>query len=214
MVRRSFKTNCSLEHLRKEHHMFASVQRVTRVVCSLVLVPFMVALGGTALTQANTIEGFGKLKLGMTPREVEALQGCSSNTECLYDLLGKNRYFTLTYGANESNNNTESPPSPTAELTKIDIDMGNHTRESFGELYETLVSQYPVSHVPTESEDTRFQEGTDNELIIGFADGSVILKIVRRPFGNLILRVVYQDSAAAQAQREYWEKTRPESAPQ
>ncbi len=186
------------------------VQRVTRVVCSLVLIPFMVALGGTALTQANTIEGFGKLKLGMTPREVEALQGCSSNTECLYDLLGKNRYFALTYGANESNSTTKSPPSPTAELTKIDIDMGNHTRELFGELYETLVSQYPVSHVPTESEDTRFQEGTDNELIIGFADGSVILKIVRRPFGNLILRVVYQDGAAAEALREYWERTRPQ----
>ena len=213
MVRRSFKTNCSLKHLRKEHHMFASVQRVTRVVCSLVLVPFMVALGGTALTQANTIEGFGKLKLGMTPREVEALQGCSSNTECLYDLFGKNRYFTLTYGANESNSHTESPPSPTAELTKIDIDMGNHPKESIGELYVPMTSQYPRTHVPPYTAHTRYPEAADNELIIGFADGSVILKIVRRPFGNLILRVIYQDRAAAEALREYWEKTRPESAP-
>ncbi len=190
--------------------MFASVQCVTRVAFSLVLVPFMVALGGTAFTQANTIETFGKLKLGMTPGEVEALQGCSSKTECLYDLLGKNRYFALTYGANGATSNMETSPSPTAKLTKIVIDMGNHTRESFGELYETLASQYPVSHVPTEPEDIRFQEGTDNELIIGFADGSVILKIVRRPFGNLILRVVYQDRAAAEALREYWERTRPQ----
>ncbi len=104
----------------------------------------------------------------------------------------------------------ETSPSPTAKLTKIVIDMGNHTRESFGELYETLVSQYPVSHVPTEPEDIRFQEGTDNELIIGLADGSVILKIVRRPFGNLILRVVYQDRAAAEALTEFWEQTRPQ----
>jgi len=170
----------------------------------------MVALGGTAFTQANTIETFGKLKLGMTSGEVEALQGCSSNTECLYDLLGKNRYFTLTYGANGATSNMETSPSPAAKLTKIVIDMGNHTRESFGELYETLVSQYPVSHVPTEPEDLRFQEGTDNELIIGFADGSVIFKIVRRPFENLILRVVYQDRAATEALSEYWERTRPQ----
>lgn len=190
--------------------MFASVPCVTRVAFSLVLVPSMVALGETAFTQANTIETIGKLKLGMSPGEVEALQGCPSKTECLYDLLGKNRYFTLTYSANGSKSNTESPPSPTAKLTKIDIDMGNHTRVSFGELYETLASQYPVSHVPTEPEDTRFQEGMDNELIIGFAAGSVILKIVRRPYGNLILRVVYQDGAEAQAQREYWERTRPQ----
>ncbi len=63
--------------------MFASVQCVTRVAFSLVLIPFMVGLGGTDFTQANTIEGFGKLKLGMTPGEVKALQGCSSKTECL-----------------------------------------------------------------------------------------------------------------------------------
>ncbi len=194
--------------------MRATVPCMTQVAFMLALVHLLVVWGGVSLTQASTIEGFGKLKLGMTPSEVEALEGCATETECLYDLLGKNRYFTLSYGANSSKNSPESPPSPTAKLSQIDIDMGNHTNEWFGELYRALRSQYPVSHVPTEPEDARFQEGTDNELIIGFAEGSVLLKIVRRPFGNLILRVIYQNGAAAQAQREYWDKTRPQSTPQ
>ncbi|GEM_PF-1757034 len=192
--------------------MLASLPCVTRKVSFGLAAILIVIFGGTPSLQADPIDGFGKLKLGMTPGEVEALKGCSSGTECLYEILGKNRYFTLIYDAKSSKSGMQSPPSPTAKLTHIDIDMGNHTREWFGELYEVLATQYPVTHIPTKQEDIRFQKGTDNELIIGFANGSVLLKIVRRPFGNLILRVIYQDDAAAQAQRLYWERMNAQSA--
>lgn len=185
--------------------------------CSSVLLltlAIMIMLGWVTLAQAHGIKGVGKLEFGMKPSEVEALEGCSSQTECLYDLMGKNRYFTLVYDAKHSKDPMETTPPPTANLTHIDIDMGNHTKEWFGELYEVLIRQYPLSHIPTEQEDLKFQNGTDNELIIGFAEGSVLLKIVRRQFGNAILRVVYQDSAAAEAQRQSWEQGQPQAASQ
>ena len=40
-------------------------------------------------THADTIDGVGELKFGMKPSEVESLEGCSSKTQCLYELLGK-----------------------------------------------------------------------------------------------------------------------------
>jgi len=185
-----------------------------RVVGIISFLSFLICGLGTSVSSAKTIDGFGKLKFGMNPREVEALDGCSSSTECLYEILGKNRYFTLAYGANGLPGPSESPPSSTAKLTHIDIDMGNHTKEWFGELYQVLVAQYPVSYIPTEQEDKQFQDGTTDELIIGFADGTVLLKIVRRPFGNFILRVIYQDAEAAQAQRQHWEQISPQPSNQ
>ena len=184
--------------------MVISRPRILQIIIFFLLIQCWTNGPWIPLTQANTIDGFGKLKFGMTPSAVEALEGCSSEHECLYNLLGKNRYFTLSYGKKESAGSPDASHSPTGSLTHIDIDMGNHTREWFGELYEVLVSQYPLSHVPTEQEDIQFQNGTDQELIIGFAEGSVLLKIVRRQFGNTILRVVYQDEVAAKAQREHW----------
>lgn len=183
--------------------MVIGTQRKQKFVYFILFLSLGVMLGWATLVQAHAIQGVGKLKFGMKPSEVEALEGCSSQTECLYDLMGKNRYFTLMYDAK---NPMESPPPPTANLTHIDIDMGNHTREWFAELYEVLVAQYPVSHIPTKQEDINFQNGTDNELIIGFAEGSVLLKIVRRKFGNTILHVLYQNEAAAEAQRQSWEQ--------
>lgn len=181
---------------------------------SLLILILLTVIGGATLAQASTITGVGKLEFGMKPSEVEALEGCSSQTQCLYDLMGKNRYFTLRYDAKGPKDPVKPMPRPTANLTLIDIDMGTHTKEWFGELYEVLISQYPVAHIPTEQEDLKFQNGTDNELIIGFAEGSVLLKIVRRQFGNMILRVVYQDNAAAKIQRQSWEQSQPKSAAQ
>lgn len=181
---------------------------------SLLILTLLIVVGGTAWAQAPALKGVGKLEFGMKPNEVEALEGCSSQTQCLYDLMGKNRYFTLIYDGNTSKHPIDSPPPPTATLTHIDIDMGIHTNLWFGELYEVLVGQYPVAHIPTEQEDLKFQNETDNELIIGFAEGSVLLKIVRRQFGNTILHVVYQDKAAADVQRQSWEQGQPTSVPQ
>lgn len=159
-------------------------------------------------THAATIQGFGTLKFGMAPAEVAALEGCSSQTECLYDVLGKNRYFTLGYGPIQGASDPTAPSGTTQEtLSRIDIEMGIYTQEWFSELFEVLASQYPVTHYPTEREKTVFQQDIAQELVIGLADGFVLLKLVRRPFGNVIIRVIYQDADHAQAQRQAWVST-------
>ena len=144
------------------------------------------------------------MKFGMKPDEVAALDGCSSQTECLYEILGKNRYFHLVYRP-ERTSGPGDPAIPTpGTLSLINIDMGNYTRTWFLELMDVLASQFPVVHSPTEQENAMFQQGKSQELIIGLADGVVLLKIVRRPFGNLILRVIYQDADKAKVQRALW----------
>ena len=185
--------------------MVVFARDMTKIVFIL-LINIMVVLGMASWTQADTIDGFGTLKLGMTPSEVVALDACSTRTMCLYEIFRKNRYVTLIYDANVLSHMMASSLLPTAKLTHIDIDMGAHTKEWFEKLYDSLVSQYALAHIPTKQEDTQFQDGTDDELIIGFAEGAILLKLVRRPFGNLILRVVYQNEAAAEAQRQYWEQ--------
>ena len=164
-------------------------------------------LAMTALLQAATIQGFGALKFGMPPAEVAALEDCSSHTECLYDLFGKNRYFTLGYGPGAGAPDSSAPSgdgTTPATLSHIDIEMGTYRQEWFFEVFDALAAQYPVTHEPTEHEQAGFNQGTAQELIFGFADGFVLLKLVRRPFGNMIIHVVFQDTAHAQAQRELW----------
>ncbi len=156
----------------------------------------------TASLLAAPIHGFGELKFGMPPAEVAALADCSSQTECLYDLLGKNRYFMLGYGP--ARGTADSPAGTGDYLSHIDIDMGAYTREWFQELFEVFSAQYALSHYPTEQEDTSFQQDRSHELVIGFADGLVLLKVVRRPFGNLIVRVIYQDDDHARTHRKVW----------
>ena len=138
----------------------------------------------------------------MTPAEVEALEDCSSQTQCLYDLLGKNRYFTLAYGPNAGAPSGDG--GTPATLSHIDIEMGTYTQEWFLEIFEVLASQYPVNHQPTDREQAVFRDETAQELVFGFVDGFVLLKIVRRPFGNMIIHVVFQDAAHAQGQRDIW----------
>ena len=168
----------------------------------IVAFSFVSLLAVTAPLQAATIQGFGTLKFGMTPAEVEALEDCSSQTQCLYDLLGKNRYFTLAYGpsAGAPSGDGATP----ATLSHIDIEMGTYTQEWFLEVFEVLAAQYPVNHQPTDQEQAVFRDGTSQELVFGFVDGFVLLKVVRRPFGNMIIHVVFQDAAHAHAQRDAW----------
>ncbi|MCY3728145.1 MAG: hypothetical protein OXF97_03980 [Nitrospira sp.] len=167
------------------------------VAFSIVSLPAM-----TAPIQAAAIQGFGTLKFGMTPAEVEALEDCSSQNECLYDLLGKNRYFTLAYGPSAGAPSGDGG-TPTT-LSHIDIEMGTYTQEWFLEVFEVLASQYPINHQPTDQEQAVFRDGIAQELVFGFVDGFVLLKIVRRPFGNMIIHVVFQDAAHAQGQRDTW----------
>lgn len=172
----------------------------TTVRLPIVAFSFVSLLAVTAPIQAATIQGFGTLKFGMTPAEVVALEDCSSHTQCLYDLLGKNRYFTLAYGPGASSGDEATP----ATLSHIDIEMGTYTQEWFLEVFDVLATQYPTTHEPTDRELAVFREGTSQELVFGFAEGFVLLKLVRRPFGNMIIHVVYQDAGHAQAQRDAW----------
>ncbi len=162
----------------------------------------------TASAHAAPIHGFGELKFGMSPADAAALEDCSSQTECLYDLLGKNRYFTLGYDPARGATDLQVGTVP-ALLSHIDIEMGAYTKEWFLELFEVLASQYAVSHHPTEREDTFFHQARSPELVIGFAEGRVLLKLVRRPFGNIIMRVIYQDAARARVQRQAWNAPAP-----
>ena len=183
-------------------HRLRTTMLLPFVALSLVSLPAM-----TAPLQAATIQGFGTLKFGMTPAEVVALEDCSSHTECLYDLFGKNRYFTLGYGPGAGTPDSSAPSgdgtTPTT-LSHIDIEMGTYTQEWFLEVFEVLAAQYPINHQPTDQEQAVFRDGTAQKLAFGFADGFVLLELVRRPFGNMIIHVVFQDTAHAQAQQERW----------
>ena len=179
----------------------------TTALLSLTALSLVSLLAMTAPVQAATIQGFGTLKFGMTPAEVEALEDCSSRNECLYDLMGKNRYFTLGYGPGAGAPDSSAPSGDGATpgtLSHIDIEMGTYTQEWFLEVFEVLATQYPIRHQPTDTEQAGFQQGSSNELVIGFVDGFVLLKVVRRPFGNMIIHLVFQDAARAQAQRDTW----------
>ncbi len=174
---------------------------------SLALLSLASLVALSSSIQAATIQGFGTLKFGMTPAEVSALEDCSSQTECLYDLLGKNRYFTLGYGPGAGAPDFSAPSGDGATpvtLSHIDIEMGTYTQEWFLEVFEVLAAQYPLKHQPTDAEQASFQEGISQELVIGFVEGFVLLKVVRRPFGNVIIHLVFQDTAHAHAQRERW----------
>ena len=179
----------------------------TTALLSFMALSFVSLPAVASSLQAATIQGFGTLKFGMTPVAVAALEDCSSQTECLYDILGKNRYFTLGYGPDAGAPDAIAPSgdgATPATLSHIDIEMGTYTQEWFLEVFEVLAAQYPLDHQPTEREQAGFEQGHIQELVIGFVDGFVLLKVVRRPFGNVIIHVVYQDAARAQAQRKLW----------
>ena len=151
----------------------------------------------------DPIDGFGSLKFGMTPQEVEALPDCSTTEECLYEISGKNRYFTITYNSKilpkivEPSSTLKSP-----QLTRIDIDMGPYSESSYTDIFYRLQKIYPLTHDLTEQQDTKFQRGDSNELPIGFAGGNILLKIIRRPFGNMVIKMVYQNEREAQIYRD------------
>ncbi len=173
---------------------------------STLLLVFGCLLFSPTSAEPETGKVIGSLKFGMTPKEVEALPECSSGTECLYEIADKNRYFTLLYQPNHGTTSPQSAtePGPDAQLALIDIDMGLYTKRWYGELHHMLANQYPVTHPITEQATGAFQEGNLNELALGLADGKVLLKVVRRPFGNLVLRLIFQnEEAATEFRKEY-----------
>lgn len=146
----------------------------------------------------QSIDGFRDLKFGMTEEEVSALSACRSSTECLYELTNKNRYVEMTYLPDTVPGSAEpagTPPSP--RLAKITIDMGPYTDEWHQQLQLILGESYRLTHDLTEATMQSFLATQQDELVAGYEDGQVLLKVIRRPFGNMTLKVVYQNSALA-----------------
>lgn len=155
---------------------------------------FMILSGSPGLAEPG-IDGFRELKFGMTEQDVSALPACKSPTSCLYELTDKNRYLELTYSSEKGSHT----PEQTEKLEKITIDMGQYTDDWYQQLQLILGASYHLTHDLTDASQRSFLAQEQNELNAGYEDGQVLLKIVRRPFGNVALKVVYQNAALAKA---------------
>ena len=151
---------------------------------------------------SEVIDGFRELKFGMTKHDVQALERCSSSTECLYELAGKNRYIHLFYPLE-----SESQSRPT--LARISIDMGRFTNEWYSELQTILHNQYQLTHDLRSSDLDAFENERISELTSGYENGQVLLRVVRREFGNLVLQVIYQNPALAATTIKQLESSSP-----
>ena len=144
---------------------------------------------------AKTVDGFRDLKFGMTQQEVKALKACSTSHECLYELSSKIRYIHLTYDKDMTAPGSESPEPP--RLSKISIDMGQYSDVWHQQLQMILANSYLLTHDYTDETMNAFLAKKFDELNAGYEDGQVILKVVRRQFGNMTLKVVYQNTKLA-----------------
>jgi hypothetical protein len=147
------------------------------------------------------IEGFRDLKFGMTGEEVKQLDHCSSPKDCMYELSEKNRYLTLFYDGKVSPDpaRQSSPEGAEGGLTRISIDMGHFTDEWYKELQIILGNSYRLTHDLNQETIEAFLAQQQDELTSGYEDGQVLLTVLRRPFGNLVLTVIYQNSDLAKA---------------
>ena len=146
----------------------------------------------------ESIKGFRDLNFGMTPKEVAALDMCSSSSECMYELTNKNRYVTTTYLPQASSNSSASQePSAIPRLAKITIDMGQYTEAWHQQLQTILGSSYRLTQDITEENVQNFIAKKQDQLQTGYDNGQVVLTVARRTFGNLVLKVIYQNPALA-----------------
>ncbi len=143
----------------------------------------------------SPIDGFRDLKFGMTQEEVAALEVCSSAQDCMYELSEKNRYITLAYLPDDS---ISSSSQPTPQLAKITIDMGHFTEPWYQQLQRILGDSYQLTQDFSDAALQGFLEKHQPELPLGYENGQIVLKVVRRPFGNLVLKVIYQNPLLAQ----------------
>ena len=153
--------------------------------------------------QSEPIEGFRDLKFGMTEKEVSSLDACTSSSECLYELLGKNRYLHPLYRSSVSGSSPSSKPNDQnlPRLVLITIDMGVFNDQFYGELQQMLGDSYNVTLDLTENDINVFLNEQTSELVLEYEDGKVLLKVVRRKFGNLVLKVIYQTEQMAAESR-------------
>ena len=144
---------------------------------------------------AEPLDGFRDLKFGMTQQAVKALTTCSTSHECIYELSNKNRYVQLTYAPDSVTKGSIS--TETSQLVKITIDMGQYSDAWHQQLQMILGSSYRLTHDFTDETMNAFLAKKFEELEAGYEDGQVVLKVVRRQFGNMTLKVVYQNTTLA-----------------
>lgn len=149
-----------------------------------------------------TIDGFRDLKFGMTQHEVAQLAVCSSAKECLYELEGKNRYIYPFYQSSMGDS-APSHPKSSPKLVRLTIGMGSYTKEWYAQLQMILGRSYTLTHHLTEPEIQAFQSKQQSSLTISYENAQVLLQIVRRPFGNLILKVIYQTETMAKDSQQH-----------
>ena len=118
------------------------------------------------------------------------------------NLMGKNRYLHPLYHNSDPGSSPSSRPDGQnlPRLVLISIDMGNFSDHFYGELQQMLGDSYNVTLDLTENEINAFLNEQTSELVLEYEDGKVLLKVVRRKFGNLVLKVIYQsDKMAAES---------------
>jgi hypothetical protein len=153
--------------------------------------------------RSEPIDGFRDIKFGMTEKEVSSLEVCPSSEECLYELLGKNRYLNLFYqnSVEGESSTTKLEAQGPPRLVRITIDMGAFSDQFYGELQQMLGDSYYMTHDLTENEINAFLNKQTSELVLEYEGGKVLLKVVRRKFGNLVLKVIYQNDKMAAESR-------------
>ncbi len=144
---------------------------------------------------AEPIDGFRDLKFGMTPQEVQSLQNCSTSHECMYELSSKNRYVQLSYDRKPKT--TDHATLQPLQLSRITFDMGQYSEGWYNQLQMILGNSYHLTHDFTDETMNAFLAKQFEELQAGYEDGQIILIVNRRQFGNMILKIVYQDITRA-----------------
>ncbi len=145
---------------------------------------------------AEPLDGFRDLKFGMTQAEVKKLGACTTSQECLYDLSGKIRYLHLSY--DEETDTSGSQASEQPRLAKITIDMGQYSDIWHQQLQMMMADSYQLTHDFTDETLNAFLDKKLQELRAGYEDGQIVLVVSRRQFGNMTLKVVYQNTRLAE----------------
>lgn len=144
---------------------------------------------------AEPILGFRDLTFGMSPQEVQALSNCSTPHECIYQLSDKNRYIQLTYAPVSTSQVSDSAEH--LQLAKATIDMGQFSEDWYKQLQMILGKSYRLTHDYTDDTMNAFLSSQREELQAGYEDGQIVLTVIRRQYGNMILRLIYQNPSLA-----------------
>ncbi len=75
--------------------------------------------------------------------------------------------------------------------------MGAFSDHWYQELQIRLQDNYQLTNDLLDRDIAAFQKHDVSELTSGYERGQILLKVIRRKFGNLILKVIYQNKVLA-----------------